>query len=265
MAEASTTGIFARPVPLGRPGSSILGNPTGVGSRRSVRVLCGTAILGGIEGGQGHPSPAETLNVACAGSTPKATPNEPVGDASETRRRPNTVAAHHRTRSGEPVQTGCKRGQRWNGGQQCRASHVPPKPYRRLIPPAPLSTDGRISSAVEQINLTTCVSSRCFASLARAALHASVSRREEYCGVRPRLVSSQSAGTQEAYAGPRPPQGASGTGPSPRSGPEALITNADGDGAPVSRDDQPWPTTRPKGRPRRGWRGGRGVSACARP
>ena len=72
----------------------------------------------------------------------------------------NTVAARHRNRSGEPVQTVLrKRGQRWDGGQRCRAMHVPPKPERRPIPPASLSRGTGTGSAVGWINLTTCVSS----------------------------------------------------------------------------------------------------------
>ena len=71
----------------------------------------------------------------------------------------NTVA-HHRKRSGEPVQTGLpKRGPRWEGGQRCRAIYVPTKPERRLIPPAPLSMGTGTGSAVGWVNLTTCVSS----------------------------------------------------------------------------------------------------------
>ena len=57
----------------------------------------------------------------------------------------NTVAA-----TGLP-----KRGQRWDGGQRCRAVHVSPEPERRLIPRAPASMDTDISSAVGWINLTT--------------------------------------------------------------------------------------------------------------
>ena len=70
------------------------------------------------------------------------------------------VAGHHRTRFGEPVQTGlAKCGQRRDGGQPCRATHVAPKPKRRLIPPASLSRGTDTGSAVGWINLTTCVSS----------------------------------------------------------------------------------------------------------
>ncbi len=51
----------------------------------------------------------------------------------------DAVAAHLRERLGEPVQTGlAKRGHRWNDARRCRAVHVPPKPERHLIPPAPL-------------------------------------------------------------------------------------------------------------------------------
>ena len=85
-------------------------------------------------------------------------PRRRVRDASSAAA--NTVAAHHRNRSGEPVQTGLpKRGQRWDGGQRCRAMHVPPKPERRPIPPASLSRGTGTGSAVGWINLTTCVSS----------------------------------------------------------------------------------------------------------
>ena len=72
----------------------------------------------------------------------------------------NAVAGNHRKRSGEPVQTAlakCER--RRDGGQRCRAVHVPPKPERRLSLPAPLSMDTGTGSAVGWINLTTCVSS----------------------------------------------------------------------------------------------------------
>ncbi len=72
----------------------------------------------------------------------------------------NTVAAHHRRRSGEPVQTGLpKRGERWDGGQRCRAIHVLLKAERRLISPTPPSMGTGTGSAVGWINLTTCVSS----------------------------------------------------------------------------------------------------------
>ena len=49
----------------------------------------------------------------------------------------HAVAAHLRKRSGEPGQTGLpKRGRQRDGGPRCRAVHVPPKPERRLSPPA---------------------------------------------------------------------------------------------------------------------------------
>ena len=55
----------------------------------------------------------------------------------------NIVAAHHRKRSGEPVQAGLpKRGQRWDGGQRCRAIHVPPK-AGAATDPASVPVEGR--------------------------------------------------------------------------------------------------------------------------
>jgi len=101
----------------------------------------------------------------------------------------DTVAAHHRKHSGEPVQTGLpKRGQRWDGGQRCKAIHVHPKPERRLIVPAPPLMGTGTGSAVRWINLTTLLLRR-FASFGRAAIHASVTRGATLYGSHPHEVS----------------------------------------------------------------------------
>ena len=68
------------------------------------------------------------------------------------------AAAHPCERSGEPVQTGLAKCGRKDGGQRCRAVHVPLKPEHRTSPPTPLSMDTGINSAVGWTNLTTRVS-----------------------------------------------------------------------------------------------------------
>ena len=116
----------------------------------------------GVKGGRSPPLPVRNVQRCVCWlahlSGVRQTRRRRVPDASSAAA--NTVAAHHRNRSGEPVQTGLpKRGQRWDGGQRCRAIHVPPKPERRLIPPMRLSMGTGTGSDVGWINLTTCVSS----------------------------------------------------------------------------------------------------------
>ena len=131
----------------------------------------------------------------------------------------NTVAAHHRKRSGEPVQTGLpKRGQRWDGGQRFRAIHVPPRPERRLIRPARLSMGTGTGSAVAvYVRLL-----RCFASFDRVALHPSVTRRAALYGFHPQSVSIDPSGTRISEADPRPSQRPHGGGRRPQ-GPDRRL------------------------------------------
>ena len=75
---------------------------------------------------------------------------------------------------------------------------------------------------------------RCFASFARAALHASVTRRAALYGFHPPWVSIQPSGTKAAEADPRASQGPSGAGPSPRTGSEASSRMPSGEGRPWS-------------------------------
>ena len=171
------------PAILARFGADCLGVG---GAEPPVSLLGGTGAprpwgaRGGFLGGGGGPPPPVSLLVATRGMLEGAEPlvsllvatrgmlthlsgvrqalRRRVRDASSAAA--NTVAARHRNRSGEPVQTVLrKRGQRWDGGQRCRAMHVPPKPERRPIPPASLSRGTGTGSAVGWINLTTCVSS----------------------------------------------------------------------------------------------------------
>ena len=67
-----------------------------------------------------------------------------------------------------------------------------------MIRPAPLSMDTGISSAVGWINLTTLLLR--FASFARAAVRAPVTRRAASYGFHSRLVSIQPTGTKTPLA-----------------------------------------------------------------
>ena len=67
----------------------------------------------------------------------------------------NTVAAHPREPSEEPVQRALRSSV--GGGMEASDAgpSIHPKPERRLIPQAPASMDRGVSSALEWINLTT--------------------------------------------------------------------------------------------------------------
>ena len=114
----------------------------------------------------------------------------------------------------------------------------PPELERRLIPPVPLSMGTGTGSAVGWINLPTCVS-----SVFRLVCSCCPPRFGEPKG---NILRSSSAigfnpvgGDEGRRSRSASTLGASGTGPSPRSGPEAFITNAVGDGAPVSLREVP--------------------------
>ena len=142
--------------------------------------------------------------------SPIVASDKPVGDVSETlRRRPakrwrGTTASAPGNAFRRPSQSADGRMEASDAGP----SLCPPKPERRLSPPAPLSMGTGIkSSALGWIKLTMCVSSGVLPRLIVLHFRASVTRRgPAFYGSDPQSISIQPSGTRAAEADPRPCQ-----------------------------------------------------------
>ena len=150
--SADSSGVRRTATRIGRRLAIGLRRHGGKGGRRPrPRNPPERGAVGDRRGGVPRQPPGYTRGYA--GLPALAAPNSPVGAGSGTRRPPppmrqSTPANPFRG----PREARSAAGQ---GLARCRAIHVPPKPERRTVPPAPMSVDTGTSSAVGWINLTT--------------------------------------------------------------------------------------------------------------